>query len=215
MIVGFIRHASTHWNAQGRMQGRRDIPLSVDGRNDAATWRLPGAIANEGRCLSSPLARAIETARLLGHRAPEVEPALTEMDWGAWEGFTHAELRARFGAEFTRNERLGLDFQPPGGESPRDVVARVARWLDSIVATPGPLVVVTHNGVLRALLALATGWDMTSKPPVRLAPASMHRFSVDRAARPAILECNVALRPAASATVPGSLPTPAPSATRP
>ena len=215
MNIAFIRHGPTEWNALGRMQGRRDIPLSVEGRQTIAQWRVPDALAVNARWLSSPLIRAVETARHLAGAEPALEPALTEMDWGAWEGFTHAALRARLGAEFERSERLGLDFRPPGGESPRDVAARVARWLDSIAATPGPLVVVTHNGVLRALLALATGWDMTSKPPVRLAPASMHRFRIDRGAAPALVECNVALARAPAATTAGSPPTRAPSATRP
>ena len=85
------------------------------------------------------------------------------MDWGAWEGYTHDELRERFGDEFTRNAARGLDFRPPGGESPRDVVVRVARWLESVAKSTQPLVCVTHNGVLGALVALATGWDM---PPL-------------------------------------------------
>lgn len=193
MIISLLRHGATEWNAQGRMQGRRDLPLSPAGRNEVARWRLPGTVARDARWVSSPLARAIETAEVLGCAQPPVEPALTEMDWGAWEGLTHDELRAQLGEEFTRNERLGLDFRPPGGESPRDVVTRVTRWLARIAATGEPLVVVTHNGVLRALLAVATGWDMTDKPPIRLQPATLHRFALARGPSLAVVECNMPL----------------------
>jgi len=151
---------------------------------------------------------------VLGCAHPLVEPALTEMDWGAWEGRTHDELRAQFGEEFTRNERLGLDFRPPGGESPRDVVTRVTRWLTTAAATGQPLVVVTHNGVLRALLALATGWDMAGKPPIRLQPAMLHRFALARGPALAVAECNVPLAAPVPATPPPS-PPPAPSAALP
>ena len=214
MIISLLRHGATEWNALGRMQGRRDVPLSAAGRNEVAAWRLPATVARDAKWVSSPLARAMETANLLGCAHPLVEPALTEMDWGAWEGRTHDELRAQFGDEFSRNERLGLDFRPPGGESPRDVAARVVCWLTTVAATHEPLVVVTHNGVLRAMLAHATGWDMSGKPPIRLQPATLHRFSVGAGAALQIVECNVALAARAPATRPPSFP-PAPSAALP
>ena len=60
----------------------------------------------------------------------------------------------------------------------------------------------THNGVLRALLALATGWDMLGKPPVKLRPATMHRFMVEAgpaADGPRLQRAAVARRSAGSA----------------
>ena len=115
------------------------------------------------------------------------------MDWGEWEGFSLEALRTRFNAEFTRNEVLGLDFQPPGGESPRDVLIRVQRWLAGISRGATPVVAVTHNGVLRAMIAAATGWDMTAKPPLKMHTSAVHRFSVNDDGSLAVLECNVAL----------------------
>jgi probable phosphoglycerate mutase len=115
------------------------------------------------------------------------------MDWGEWDGFGLDELRRRFGGEFARHEAAGLDFRPPGGESPRDVRDRVARWLAAIAARRQPVVAVTHKGVLRAVLAAATGWDMTCKPPIRLQSGALHRFEVDAGGRVSLLECNVPL----------------------
>ena len=140
----------------------------------------------------------METARLLGGREPRREDALTEMDWGAWEGLTLAELRGRFGAEFSRMEARGLDFRPPGGESPRDVRRRVQRWLVDAATRGDSIAAVTHKGVLRAVLAAATGWDMTCKPPVRLQDDALHRFAVDDAGTIRIVACNVPLRAAAT-----------------
>jgi broad specificity phosphatase PhoE len=161
-----IRHGRTSWNEQGRMQGRADLPLSPEGRAEVAGWRLPEEWA-AARWLSSPLRRATETAALLTGRPVAIEPRLIEMDWGAFEGRTLAELRAEAPAAMAENEARGLDFRPDGGESPREVRAR----LESLFADLADelVVCVTHKGAIRAALSLGTGWDMTCKPPLRLA----------------------------------------------
>jgi len=192
-VLGFLRHATTDWNEQGRMQGRRDVPLNGVGREEVSKWRLPADVSEETLWLTSPLRRAVETAELLRARAT-VEPALTEMDWGTFEGYSLAELRAQWGDAFLDNERRGLDFRPPHGESPRDVAARIRRWLESLDASGPPIIGVTHNGVLRALLALATGWQMLDKPPVKLRAAMLHRFTLDENGRIAVDACNIPLR---------------------
>jgi probable phosphoglycerate mutase len=193
MIVSFVRHASTRWNELGRMQGHRDVPLSRQGRAQVAAWRLP-AIDDAPLCwLSSPLARAVETAELAGATEPERVPALIEMDWGDWEGETLPDLRSRYGAAFERNEAAGLDFRPPRGESPREVRERVQRWLIQLAPRAEALVCVTHNGVLRALLSAAIGWDMTTKPPVRLQRDTLHRFAAKPDGRITMVDYNVPL----------------------
>ena len=169
-----MRHGITRWNELGRIQGRRDVPLSAAGRSALAPRRVPPPWS-EGRCFSSPLTRAVQTAALLSSIPPETVPALAEMDWGEWEGATLSALRARFGPAFTDNAARGLDFRPPGGESPRDVMQRLGGWFDGlpadIVAT-----VFTHKGVIRAALALATGWDMGDDFPERVDYAAGHAF---------------------------------------
>ena len=177
------------------MQGRRDIPLSPSGRDEVTRWRLPLDLVDLGGGITRPFSLAVETPRHLCGGPPRIEPALTEMDWGAWEGARLTELRARLGDEFTRNEARGLDFRPPGGESPRDVVVRVVRWLDTVSRRDLPIVAVTHNGVLRALLSIATGWDMTHKPPIRLLGATVHRFALERGPKLALVACNLPLAP--------------------
>ena len=91
-----IRHAATDWNEAGLIQGRTDRPLSEAGRAWASRARVPTGW--EGvRCLSSPLVRAMETARLLG-LAPEPEPRLIEMAWGEWEGARLAAVNKNLGS---------------------------------------------------------------------------------------------------------------------
>lgn len=162
-----LRHAATAWNRDGRIQGRADPPLSPEGRAELAAWSLPEAWPSLP-CLVSPLTRARQTAELLGFAEPLVVPELIEMDWGGFEGRRLAELRAELGAAMARNEAQGLDFRPPGGESPRDVIARLEPWLAGLAGRRGAALVVTHKGVRRALLARATGWDMRGPPPVKV-----------------------------------------------
>jgi broad specificity phosphatase PhoE len=175
ITIDVLRHASTEWNELGRMQGRRDVPLSDAGRAQAAAWRVEPVEGCVDWC-TSPLQRATQTARLAFPAPARIEPKLVEMAWGEWEGATLDELRERHAVAFDAEERRGLDFRPPGGESPRDVIERVHGWLLEVEERGIPVIAVTHKGVLRAMLALATGWDMTGKPPVRLAEACVHRF---------------------------------------
>jgi probable phosphoglycerate mutase len=160
----FVRHGRTSWNVAGRVQGRTDIALSAYGRRQVAGWRLPQAF-REARWYCSPLARAHETARLLGCPDPVVDPRLAEMSWGHYEGQTLDELRARYGSEFATNEARGLDFRPPGGESPREVAARLSAFLAELDTTRDSIIV-AHKGVLRAAVVLACDWDMRGPGPV-------------------------------------------------
>lgn len=169
MRICLIRHASTSWNEDGRIQGHTDVALSPKGRAQAATWRLPAEFTTVG-CVTSPLARARETARLLGFAQPRTDPRLAEMRWGSFEGRTLASLRDEHGQAMGDLEALGVDFQPPGGESPRLVSQRLAACLRDLAELASDQLVVTHKGVLRASLILALGWDMRGKPPVRYDP---------------------------------------------
>ncbi|HEU5094293.1 MAG TPA: histidine phosphatase family protein [Reyranella sp.] len=171
-----LRHAPTEWNESRRLQGMTDISLSAEGEALARGWRLP-APACDWRRVCSPLVRARRTAELLHPPAPAtVEPRLREMSFGVWEGRTVAELRTTIGASFLDAEGRGLDFQPPGGESPRATMVRLSDWSSEIAIGGQPVVAISHKAAIRALLALATGWDMTGRQPVKLDWQSVHYF---------------------------------------
>ena len=191
-LLAAIRHAPTAWNRQKRLQGRADIPLDAAGQRLAEGWRLPHEIA-DCRCYVSPLGRARETASALGLAEVTVEPALIEMDFGRYEGLSIADCRERFGAAFRANEERGLDFTPPEGESPRAVQARLRPFLERIAAEGADSLAVAHKGVIRALLAEATGWNMLGKPPHRLDWQSAHLFRLDAAGRPTVARLNLSL----------------------
>ncbi len=189
--LALLRHAPTGWNADRRIQGRADMPLSEAGRAAFTGLRLP-APYRQRAWLVSPLRRAQETAALLGIEAA-VEPALTEMDWGAYEGRTLAELNTQYGEAFAVNEQRGLDFQPPGGESPRQVQERLRPWLQRLGAGTVDVGAITHKGVIRAILAQAYGWPMIGKPPVKVNWSCLHEFGITADGRPEPLAMNIPL----------------------
>jgi broad specificity phosphatase PhoE len=191
-----MRHAPTDWNEARRLQGMTDTPLNAAGEALARSWRLPAAVEGWTR-LCSPLQRARRTAELLQPGAPvQADSRLREMSFGIWEGCTIAELRERVGQSFIAAEKLGLDFHPPGGESPRQVMQRIAGWAAELAAADRPAVAVSHKAVLRALLALATGWDMTGRQPVKLDWRCIHFFVAESDGRIAIDKLNVPLEAA-------------------
>ena len=143
--------------------------------------------------LSSPLIRAVETAEWVAGRTPDRDRRLIEMDWGLWEGRRIQDLRRDLGDEMARNEARGLDFRPEGGESPREVADRLIPLLKERAVLGEPAIAVSHKGVIRALLALSTGWGMTGKPPVKLDWSSAHLFSLDGEGRPSLVAPNLSL----------------------
>ena len=191
--VLLVRHGRTEWNEQGRIQGHTDIPLCEEGRARLRESRIPTAFAGF-RWHSSPLVRAVESARLLGASLTTVDARLMEMHWGEWEGETRASLRARLGERMRRLEDRGIDFRPPGGESPRELTRRLEGWLRDARAGGQGVVAVTHKGIVRAALALATGWDLRGSAPCRLDWEHAHLFSI-REGGLDIEQANIALHP--------------------
>ena len=190
--LALLRHGPTGWNADKRLQGRADRPLSAEGEAQVRLWSLPPELAGF-RWLTSPLIRARQTAEALGVDA-EVEPAAIELDFGTWEGRRLAEIRAEDPAGTEANEARGLDFTPPGGESPRDVQARLAPLLARLAADGRDTGIVTHKGVIRALLSLATGWPMVDKPPVKLFWDRVHLFDLAADGTPRLTQPNLPLK---------------------
>ena len=186
-IVALLRHGETAWNAEGRIQGQTDVPLSEAGRAKLRGATLPAACRGM-RVVTSPLGRCVETAALLGFPDVPREPRLMEMHWGAWQGSLLEDLRKSLGESFRANEGRGLDFRPPGGESPRDLMARASAWLKE---QREPTLAITHRGVIRVVLAAATGWDMLGKPPAKLDRAAVHFFRLNADGAIAIQALNV------------------------
>jgi broad specificity phosphatase PhoE len=177
MKLALLRHAVTDWNLEKRVQGRIDQPLSATGLRQFQDLALPPKfVAYRWYC--SPLRRARQTAELLGLTAIDIEAALIEMNWGDWEGEILKPLRKRLGDEMRDNERRGVDFRPPGGESPRQVQVRLQTWLRQIAASGQDTAAVVHKGIIRCIYALACDWDMCGESPVDFAWDAIHQFKL-------------------------------------
>lgn len=156
-----LRHGHTSWNRAGQIQGSTDIPLDDQARTDLGEFRLPEDW--QGTDLySSPLKRAEETARIVAGYAPTTIEAITEMDWGDWEGRKGIELKAIPDSGFRDIEDWGWDYRPPNGESPRDVWGRIEPWLLGLTRDS---LAVCHIGIMRMVLAKAHGWNFDGPAP--------------------------------------------------
>ena len=192
--VLFLRHGPTDWNASGRLQGRADVALQSQARAWLGRCRLPVEVQGF-EWVSSPLSRARETARTLAGCEVAADDRLVEMDWGAWEGQSLDVLRRIHGSQMERNEARGLDFRPPGGESPREVQLRLRGWLREVAASGRSVIAVTHKGVMRAALSLACGWDMKGRAPVKVLWTHGHLYALSRTGSLAIKRLDLELTP--------------------
>lgn len=173
--LALLRHGHTEWNRAGRVQGRTDIPLDAEAVAQLGKVQLPQAW-QDAQLVSSPLQRAYETAKLVAGRAPAPEPALIEMHWGDWEGARAAELAADTNMDHRHIEEWGWHYTPPNGESPHQVKTRLAPWLEGLRADT---VAVCHIGIMRVVLAMATGWDFDGPAPFAVKRNRLYVVTLD------------------------------------
>ncbi|NBN78877.1 histidine phosphatase family protein [Microvirga tunisiensis] len=171
----FIRHGQTDWNAEGRMQGQKDIPLNGTGRAQASRngTALASFLASRGleadgfAFVASPLGRTRETMELvrgamgLDPSAYALDDRLKEITFGDWEGFTVEELALRDPDRVAARRADKWGFTPPGGESYAMLSTRIAGWLAGVEQ---PSVAVIHGGVIRVLRGLLEELDPAAIP---------------------------------------------------
>lgn len=161
--VYLVRHGQTDWNADDRVQGRADVPLNARGAADAARLRDRLAGVRFDAVVSSPLARARQTAASVLADRPvplTVSPALTEIDYGRWQGTTPAERRRDDPRLAERWETHPESVHFPGGESFSAFRRRVlAAWTALCHDHAHHTVLVSaHGHVNRVILLHILGW---------------------------------------------------------
>jgi broad specificity phosphatase PhoE len=149
-----VRHGQSTHNAQARLQGQADPPLSDAGRAEAELLRPALPAFEDDRVVTSDLQRAAQTAALLGYPGARREPRLREIDVGAWEGRSLSDFPP--GPETAWR---GGPLKAPDGESWAELQSRVGQALDELIASGGTWLVVCHGGVVRAALSHVTGAD--------------------------------------------------------
>ncbi len=161
-----IRHGQTAWNGENRIQGHSDVPLSPLGEQQAQQLRTCFADRHLQGIVSSSLQRTRQTADAImsgnGHAQPLiVEPRLREIHLGAWEGLTPKEVDARFQGAYQQWRLRPSHVVIPGAEPVETFRQRVRQAFEEIAAQfhDGEYAVVTHGGVIAALLADTLGAD--------------------------------------------------------
>ncbi|MFF2808509.1 histidine phosphatase family protein [Streptomyces sp. NPDC058000] len=167
------RHGQTEWSVSGRHTGRTDIPLLDEGRRGAKLLgerlhRAPWDGLPDVEVRTSPLVRAKETCELAGFgtRAQEWD-ALLEIDYGAYEGLTPAQIKA------DRPDWLIWRDGVPAGETLAEVSARADEVVDLVRSADRDVLVFAHGHILRVLGARWLGLDISFAARLRLAPTSL------------------------------------------
>jgi broad specificity phosphatase PhoE len=173
-----VRHASTAWSADRRLEGWQDVPLSSGGRAQAEAVGRALAEHRLAAVYSSPLRRAVDTAAAIA--APHglevrTEAAFTEMGFGEWEGLTGSEIEGRHPDEYRRWVETPHRATPPGGERLPDVHRRVTGALDDLKARHGgqTVALVSHGIASRILVLEALGLGLDRLWAISLSAASV------------------------------------------
>jgi broad specificity phosphatase PhoE len=170
-----VRHGATAANLARPpvLQGRRDLPLAVEGVRQAEAARDALAGVALAACYTSPLLRAAQTAQIIAAPhglAPQVLEALAECDVGAWEGLSWEEIRRRDPVARARFRADPWNCPYAGGESLRQVAERAGPVLERLleVHADGAALVVTHQVLLRACLVALAGHEPARARELRL-----------------------------------------------
>jgi broad specificity phosphatase PhoE len=170
-----VRHGETEWSRLGRHTGRTDVPLTADGREQAQAVARRLVDRSFALVLSSPLSRALDTAKLAGYgEHVETTDDLLEWDYGADEGRTTAEIR---------EDRPGWTVWrdgPRAGETADQVATRVDRVIERVRAAPGDALVFAHGHVLRVLAARWLGEPPTEGRLYALSTATVSVLGWER-----------------------------------
>ncbi|NAZ82664.1 histidine phosphatase family protein [Kineococcus sp. R8] len=171
MSILVVRHGQTEWSLTGRHTGTTDVPLTAQGEEQARALAPAFAGRRVALVLTSPRERAVRTAELAGLTGPggsaarsRADEALSEWDYGAYEGRTTADVSAELGRPWS----VWHDGVEPGGtpgETVHQVAARargVLREASAVDGDEGDVVLVAHGHFLRILTATWLGLSPTA-----------------------------------------------------
>ncbi len=180
-----MRHGRTAWNAERRFQGRTDVPLDDEGRAQAAALAVYLRPERFDRAIASDLTRAATTAAAIGAACGvtiEPEPRLREMSFGTWEGLTWSEIIVRYPAFAQHSPAAPSRLVPEAGESFAAVCERVRPVLAELTArleAGGRALIVSHAGIMHALVSVALAEPDEAALGITFAPASIMRLAGD------------------------------------
>ena len=151
--VYLVRHGETEWSLSGQHTGSTDIPLTEKGEEVARELGRKLTGQEFPAVWSSPLSRAIDTARLAGfEHEVRIDDRLKEWDYGEYEGLTTPQIRQKHPDWFLWRDGC------PGGESPEQVGARADGVIAEVKAVQGDVLLFAHGHILRVVAARWLGY---------------------------------------------------------
>lgn len=193
MLLYLIRHGESIYNAEERIQGQSDVPLSELGRRQGEAVAEALAAVPIEAVYASPLCRASDTARPIADRhglALRTDPRLMELNVGVFANRLRSELADEYPTELAQWLGGDEDFVIPGGESRRQLTQRGCEAICSIVAARHrEAVIVTHGGLLSVTLRRLLNL-VEPVPPFALQNGSITRIAVDGAGRFSLIALN-------------------------
>lgn len=177
------RHGQTDWNAQHRYQGHAKVPLNETGLRQAAA--LGQRLAHKGidAVYCSDLPRAWMTGQIVADACDlplQAEPRLREMDFGEWQGRTHAEIHEQRIGSIPGEHQEPLSYAPPGGETLGQLAERIGALLQEArsMQQDKTILWVTHGGPLRTLFCMVLGLGLEKNGLFRTHTASISELHV-------------------------------------
>ena len=182
-MLWLIRHGETSWNAEGRVQGQTDVPLSEVGHAQARAVAILLAGRNFGALYSSDLQRVTQTAQPVAAAlgvAIRIEPMLRERHYGMFETMTYAEVKVRYPQEYARFRAHDPEFDFRGGEGLRAFFERAVACLSGIAARHAgqDVLIFTHGGVLDMAYRHAKRLGLASKRDFEIPNAALNRIEI-------------------------------------
>jgi len=180
-----VRHGETDWNREGRYQGKLDIPLNENGREQARRLALGLATLKLDAAYSSQLGRAVETANAVcNERGLEVakEPGFAEINHGQWEGKLSVEVEKTWPNELDAWRNFPHTVRMPDGEMLADVQVRAIAALMRVVETNAgkTVLVAAHDATNKTLLCWASEAPLSSFWRFKQDPTAVNCVEVTR-----------------------------------
>jgi broad specificity phosphatase PhoE len=165
-MIYLLRHGQTEFNLEGRYQGQADSPLTDRGRAQARAYgTLLAEHVGAASIWTSPLQRAVETARLMAKALPEAElhidDRLREVSFGVWEGMTRTDIAAGWPNVRRQHPPRQWKLFAPGGEGIEPLLSRLGAVLGDAAALKRDLILVGHGVAGRLIRGLHVGLSLT------------------------------------------------------
>jgi broad specificity phosphatase PhoE len=175
--IYLVRHGETEWSLSGQHTGSTDIPLTENGEEVARELGRKLAGHEFTAVWSSPMSRAIDTARLAGFEPDvRIDDRLKEWDYGDYEGLTTPQIRE------TRPDWFLWRDGCPGGESPGQVGARADGLVEELKAVDGDVLLFAHGHILRVITARWLGYPPNDGMHFSLGTATLSILGYEREA---------------------------------